>query len=367
MIAAPGTLDSPAAARADPAELLDRVRSRVDGELMRFLDQQERSAPDECLFPIIEVIRSVASGGQRLRPLFCHCGWTGAGGDPNALAPARAGAALELFHSCTLVHDELVDCAQTRRGRPAVHRLFADLHPHQEDATAADRFGTGAAVLLGDLCLAWSDELLQRAAGDGTALHRAAPWISAMRAEAVAGQLLDVDDSDEGDELDRAWRVVQHKGAACAVQRPLQIGAALAGADEQVLRGFCAFGRSLGAAFQLREDLLGVFGNPVSANRPAIDDLREGKRTVLIALTRERADASQCAALDALHGDPHLDESGAEVLRGIIRETGAAAEVEQLVADNRGQALAVLEAMPIEPTAQQVLAELASGATVRIG
>jgi geranylgeranyl diphosphate synthase type I len=313
------------------------------------------------------VIRSFASGGRRLRPLFCHCGWTAAGGDPNAPAPARAGAALELFHSSALVHDDIADCAPTRRDRRAVHRLFADLHPHREEATAAGRFGTGAAVLVGDLCLAWSDELLQRAAGDGTALHRAAPWISAMRAEAVAGQFLDGDDSDEGDELDRAWRVVQLKSAACAVQRPLQIGAALAGADEQVLRGFSAFGHSIGAAFQLRDDVLGVFGDPATASRPAIDDLREGKPTVLVALARERADASQGAALDALHGDPHLDDSGAEALRGIIRETGAAEEVAQLVADKRQQALAALEAMRIEPNAQQVLAGLASTATVRAG
>ena len=359
------TLDSPAAARPDPVDLLESFRSRVDTELVRFLDAQERSAPDECLPPIIDVIRSFVSRGKRLRPLFCHCGWTAAGGDPEALAPARAGAALELFHSFALMHDDIMDCSETRRGGPAVHRLFAERYPYQEDATAADRFGTSAAILVGDVCLVWSDELLQRAAGEGAALHGAMPWISAMRTEVMAGQFLDVDGTEEDDELDRAWRVVQHKTATYTVERPLQIGAALAGAGEDVLAGFSAFGRPVGEAFQLRDDLLGVFGDPRATGKSAIDDLREGKRTVLVALTRERADASQCAALDALHGDPHLDDSGAEVLRGIIRETGAAEEVEQLVADKREQAMAALEAMPIDPHARQVLTELAASATVR--
>lgn len=367
MTAAHGTLDAPAAARPDPGALLSSVRSRVDAELAQFLDAQERSAPDECLPPIIDVIRSFVSRGKRLRPLFCHCGWTAAGGGRDAPAPAQAGAALELFHSFALVHDDVMDSSDTRRGVPAVHRIFAESYPHPDDASAASRFGTSAAILVGDVCLVWSDELLQRAAGEGGALQTAMPWISAMRTEVMAGQFLDVDDSPEDDELDRAWRVVQHKTATYTVERPLQIGAALAGADEELVRGFSAFGRPIGEAFQLRDDLLGVFGDPAATGKSAVDDLREGKRTVLVALTRERGDASQCAALEALHGDPHLDESGAEVLRGIIRETGACEEVERMVHEKREQALAVLEALPIAPEARDVLAELASSATLRTG
>lgn len=344
---------------------LDNVRSTVDAELGRFLDAQASTAPDACLLPLIEVIRDFIAGGKRLRPLFCYCGWVASGGSPDAFAPARVGAALELFHSFALVHDDVMDASEMRRGSPTVHKLFEGRYPNEEDRHAAERFGTNAAILIGDVCLVWSEELLQQADTDDARLRTALPWINSMRTEVMAGQYLDVDDEDGPDALERAWRVILHKTATYTIERPLQIGAALAGGGDEILRGFSGFGRPLGEAFQLRDDLLGVFGDPTRTGKPSLDDLRGGKRTILIALTRQRADRRQRAIIDDLHGHPRLDENGAEALRHVIRETGAAEEVEQLVDQRNHEALDALESMPIAEPARRALEKLAAAATHR--
>ena len=312
MTVAPFPADTTERCDADPDPLpLDDVRIQVDAELGRFLDAQAGSAPDNCLLPLIELIREFGSGGKRLRPLFCHCGWVAAGGERQAPELSRIGAALELFHSFALVHDDVMDSSETRRGSPTVHKLFEARYPDQQNRPAAERFGSSAAILVGDVCLVWSDELLQSSGMEQFRLRAAMPWISAMRTEVMAGQYLDVDErEDASDELGRAWRVIRHKTATYTVERPLQIGAALAGADEQVLHEFSEFGRPLGESFQLRDDLLGVFGDPTTTGKSALDDLREGKRTVLIALTRQLANARQRSTLDELHGDPRLYERG---------------------------------------------------------
>jgi geranylgeranyl diphosphate synthase type I len=335
------------------------VRDRVDIVLDAFLAAKSAQAPDECLPPVVAAVREYVTGGKRLRPVFCHCGWLAAGGATDAPAVARIGAALELFHAFALIHDDVMDRSVLRRGGPAMHVRLAELHRDGGDPDAARRFGVNAAILVGDLCLVWSDELLHAAGLAPALLATARPLLDAMRTEVMAGQYLDLGGPGEDDWLSLAWRTIGLKTAAYTVERPLQLGAALAGGDQALLRACTAYGHPLGEAFQLRDDLLGVFGDPARTGKPALDDLREGKPTVLMALTWQRASTQDRRTLRTLHGDPDLDESGAEVLRGIVRSTGADATVDGLVHTRIDQAVTALVDAPFPAAVRRELTELA--------
>jgi geranylgeranyl diphosphate synthase type I len=247
-----------------------------------------------------------------------------------------------------------MDGSDLRRGGPAMHVRLAALHPG-----AARGFAVNAAILVGDLCLVWSDELLHDAGLPPGRLAAARPLLDAMRTEVMAGQYLDLAGPGERDWLSRAWRTIDLKTAGYTVERPLQLGAALAGADQALLRACSAFGRPLGEAYQLRDDLLGVFGDPARTGKPALDDLREGKSTVLMALAWQRASTADRAVLRTRHGDPDLDDAGAEELRAIVRATGADVAVERLVADRVDQAVAALADAPLPAPVRAALTELA--------
>ena len=349
----------PAPAASETERIAGVVRTRVGAVLDEFLSAKAAQAPDECLPPVVAAVREYVAGGKRLRPVFCHCGWLAAGGDPDAPAIGRIGAALELFHSFALIHDDIMDGSELRRGRPAMHLRLAALHRDGADPAEAGRFAVNAAILVGDLCLIWSDELLHATGLAPALLATARPLLDAMRTEVMAGQYLDLESPGERDWLSRAWRTIGLKTAGYTVERPLQLGAALAGAEQALLRTCTAYGRPLGEAFQLRDDLLGVFGDPVRTGKPALDDLREGKSTVLMALTWQRASTQDRRTLRALHGDPGLDESGAGVLRDIVRSTGADAAVERLVHTRIRQAVAALADAPIPDLVRRSLTELA--------
>ncbi|MHA6803874.1 polyprenyl synthetase family protein [Salinifilum ghardaiensis] len=342
--------------------LLRRLRRDVDDELARFLDVQEHEAPDACVPPLVEVVRDFLAGGKRLRPLFCACGWAAGGGDLDDPAAMRIGAALELFHAFALIHDDVMDSSDARRGQPTVHRVLARRAP---EGPSAEHFGVSAAILLGDLCLVWSDELLHGSGVPPERLHAARSLINTMRTEIMAGQYLDLDVAAAGEALDGAWRVVRHKTAAYTVTRPLQLGALLAGADAPVLECCAEYGNPLGEAFQLRDDLLGVFGRSATTGKSADDDLRAGKWTMLMRLTWQRADEQQRGVIRQLHGARRLDAAGAERLRAVIRDTGAEAEVEQLIAARRERALRALDDPAMPAWARAVLGELADRSTDR--
>ncbi|ANZ40386.1 hypothetical protein BBK82_34545 [Lentzea guizhouensis] len=343
------------------------VRERVDAALAAFLAAKTDSAPDACLPPLVTLLRDFLRGGKRLRPLFCHCGWLAGGGDPGAEQPVVVGAALELFHAFALVHDDVMDASDLRRGRPTVHRALAARYDGTGGERAAERFGTSGAILLGDLCLVWSDELLAAVEVEGGRRRAVRRLVDTMRTELVAGQYLDLAGTigSDGDELRRAWRVVRLKTARYTVELPLRIGAVLSGASARVLNACGAYGRPVGEAFQLRDDLLGVFGDPAVTGKPALDDLREGKRTVLMALARRHATAAQRAIITALHGKPDLDHDEADRLRAVLRDTGAVTRVEELIENRARQALAVLASAAIAPQVKPRLAELVVSATTR--
>jgi geranylgeranyl diphosphate synthase type I len=316
----------------------------IEGTLASFLAAQVAAldAADPALGGLARTTRDlVRAGGKRLRPTFAYWGWRAVSDDPvEPVLPALA--ALELMHTFALVHDDVMDESATRRGRPTAHRIFARQH--------GARFGESAAILVGDLCLVWADQLLARTPMPTATLFAVRARYDRMRVEAVAGQYLDVlGESDPGQwSIDRALLVARLKTASYTVQRPLQYGLALAGpASPAIDDAFEQYGALVGEAFQLRDDLLGVFGDPAVTGKPAGDDLRSGKPTTLMLLARQLR--------------PDISDLSAES----IAATGAPEMVETMIRERVAAAVAVLAAAPIADEARTALIDLAVRATQR--
>ena len=347
------------------------LRSRVHRVVEEFLSCEAGvlgAVGSECA-PLHDYVASLMGGGKRLRPAFCYWGWRAAGA-PDGEAIVRAAASLEFFQAAALIHDDVMDDSDTRRGAPAVHRRFAALHGRRGWTGDGQRFGLAGAVLAGDLCLVWSDQLLTSSGLDHATLGRGRPVFDRMRTELMGGQYLDMLEQAVGagrpdGALERARRVIRYKSAKYTIEQPLLLGGRLAGADDDVLEGYSAFGLPLGEAFQLRDDVLGVFGDPAETGKPAGNDLREGKRTVLVAKALEAATPGQAAVVARLLGDPTLDGRGVEALREVFVETGALAAVERLVGELVEQAQAALARADVAERARPVLEALIVAATSR--
>lgn len=344
------------------------LRDRIEAALREFLSSagDDLDAIGTELEPLTETAaRFVLDSGKRLRPAFCY--WAArAVGAPDSDANVRAAASLELLQACALVHDDVIDRSATRRGQPSVHEQFAALHAERGWVGEPGDFGEATAILLGDLFLVWSAAMFATSGVDEAALRRARPIADAMRVELMAGQFLDVvEQARGGGSVDRALRVARFKAAKYTVERPLHLGVALGDGSAAAYTAFTAYGLPLGEAFQLRDDLLGVFGDPAVTGKPAGDDLREGKRTVLIALAVEAASTSGRDALERRLGDPDLDSAGVEVLRDVVTASGAAATVEAMIATRVDSALAALNEADFDETARAALISLAGAATRR--
>jgi len=347
----------------DAEDLRTRVQKRLDEFLAKQIPLLDEVSPE--LAPLAEALTDLLRGGNRLRPAFAYWGWRGAGGADCEQAVAAA-TALELLQACALVHDDVMDGSDTRRGLPAAHRRFGTLHRGNEWLGSSEAFGVGAAILLGDLCLSWADELLFQSGLPVDALVRGKPIYDVMRTELMAGQYLDLLEQARGGGSEaRAMRVVRFKSAKYTIERPLHLGASLAGAPAETLVSYSGYGLPLGEAFQLRDDVLGVFGDPAQTGKPAGDDLREGKRTVLVAAAVEAASPAQAALLRRHLGDPALDADGVATLREIITDTGALDHVERLISALTDQCFAALDAADLDAAATAVLRGLATAATSR--
>jgi geranylgeranyl diphosphate synthase type I len=349
----------------DSAGFRDRVQSALDDFLEEQAERLKPLGPDAAR--LLDEARLSVSGGKRFRAAFCYWGYQAVApdrpGDEDALI--RACAALELLHASALVHDDLMDASDTRRGRPATHRQFARDHQVAGWRGDPEQYGAAAAILLGDLLLSWADELLRRC---GLPLEQVSPALDVFdvcRSEVIAGQFLDVSVQARGRaDVDTAMTVLRYKSAKYSIERPLHIGAALAGAGPETMAGLTAFGLPLGEAFQLRDDLLGVFGDPAATGKPAGDDLIEGKRTVLVALALDAASGADAARLDASLGRS-LDDAQVAELRDVIDSSGAHAQVEAVIGELAELALAALDRAHIDDRARRVLRELASAVTDR--
>jgi geranylgeranyl diphosphate synthase type I len=359
-----------------PDAPIEAVSQRLDN----FISAQRDGAADlgREAGLLVETAAASLTGGKRLRGRFCLAGWRAVeeARTPTLVAPPEsviaAAAALEIFHAAALVHDDIIDNSDTRRGRPSAHRRLEATHRDAGWVGDAPSFGRSAGILLGDLLVAWSDDLLEEgltAAGDHAPQARAE--YATMRREVTLGQFLDIAEesafASEPDDrhAERALRVASLKSARYSVQQPLAIGAALAGADAAQSAALAAFGHPLGMAFQLRDDVLGVFGDARETGKPSGDDLREGKRTVLIAYARERLSEPARRTLDELVGDPSLDDAQIASLQQTIVDSGALERVEALIADYAREADAALVGARLGEAAVGELRDLAHAATVR--
>jgi geranylgeranyl diphosphate synthase type I len=360
----------------------DAVSAAIDGFLERQWQVLDPIGAE--LGPLHRIAADLAAGGKRLRPAFCYWGYVAAAGDPGDLRPAliKAAASLDLFHVSALVHDDVMDASDLRRGRPAAHRQFENLHADLGWLGDQANFGRAGAILLGDLLLIWSMQMLHESGIGTDTLGRALPILEVMRAEVTAGQYLDVvvqaqdhfsylpnrpADEQAGlrKALDEASRVVEYKSARYSVRRPLQFGAALGGADPDLLDQLAAFGSPLGRAFQYRDDLLGVFGDSAITGKPSGDDLREGKRTVLVAQALAAADPAGRAQLESGLGNPDLDPDGVERLQQVIIESGARDAVEKMITHDYDLAMAELAEAAVTEGGRAALTALAAAAVRR--
>ena len=354
--------------------------SAIQRQLDNFCQTRRTNFGDisEDLFPLVDFAQDLLQGGKRFRAQFCYWAWAGHLAqnqnlsqdqhDDSLEAIVGICAALEMFHAAALVHDDLLDQSDTRRGKPAVHKNFEQLHSDEGWAGSKERFGQAGSVLVGDLMLSWSSEIFGNAL-----LHAPSPEIeqacreefSRMRVEIMAGQYLDVLEEnaapsrDVSEAVARANRVMLYKTAKYSIEAPLLIGAAFSGASESARAALGAFAIPLGLAFQLRDDVLGVFGDPKVTGKPAGDDLREGKRTVLVGLTRETLDGPVGRVFDEMLSSRELTEDQIRFLQQTIIGCGALKKTESMIDDLGTEALELLEKIEIEDSAKVALRELA--------
>jgi geranylgeranyl diphosphate synthase type I len=328
---------------------LDGLRAEVDGELRRFLAARRAELP-EAADLVAEIERLLISGGKRIRPAFCYWGYR-ATGAPHGPAPVRAAASLELLHTFAIVHDDIMDSSEERRGVPTVHVLH----------------GVDVALLVGDLALVLADDLFLASGFAPAAVRRAFEWYSRMRQQVIAGQYLDLQLARRPIVSEAsARRVAVLKSGRYTIEHPLAIGASLAGASADLLSSVLAFGAPLGEAFQLRDDLLGTFGDRSATGKPVDSDIREGKRNVPYAKALELLPEPERAFLVAgWGGGAALDDAGVARLRALVEDSGARAATERLLAALTEESLAALGRLRVASEARAALEELAHVATAR--
>ena len=357
-------MSRPLDATPDAKAFAARLQEVLDQFLTEQADRLAPLGPDAAA--LVAEARRAVNGGKRLRAAFCYWGFRAVSPEvSDETALLRACAALEVLHASALVHDDLMDASDTRRGRPATHRAFETTHREAGWAGDPTQYGAAAAILLGDLLLTWADELLRRCGLPLDRVSRALDVFDLCRSEVIAGQFLDVSVQARGRaDVETAMTVLRYKSAKYSIERPLHVGAALAGADDALLAQLTAFGLPLGEAFQLRDDQLGVFGDPATTGKPAGDDLVEGKRTVLVALALDAAPDADGTHLDTALGTT-LSTAEVERLRAIIVASGAHGQVEEVIAELTRLSLEALARATIDDTARNALRGLAAAATQR--
>jgi geranylgeranyl diphosphate synthase type I len=353
---------------SEPKATLKSVRSAVEEELSIFLNRESAylNSISSDLTPVSDSLTSfLLDSGKRLRPLFAYAGFIAAGGSIEK-STIRAMAALELLQACALIHDDLMDGSDTRRGKPSIHRHFESIHVQEQLDGFAPQYGLSAAVLLGDLALVWSDQMLNSSGLATEQFARVLPFYNEMRVELMAGQFLDIHEQTQKEtSVERSMKIARYKSGKYTIERPLHLGAAMTSNSADVTEALSSYGLPLGEAFQLRDDLLGVFGDPSVTGKPAGDDLREGKRTVLIAMTHERQSPAQLEMCQKYFGKPDIDNEGVAILQEIIESTGAKAELEATIDRLTDQSLSAAQSPVFTDDGKALLIELAKIATKR--
>ncbi|GAB3212688.1 polyprenyl synthetase family protein [Marinactinospora thermotolerans] len=356
--------------QSEPERSLDEsVPDEIHAVLTAFLDGRRDLAFDAdegFARTVVDRLRSfILDGGKRIRPLFAWWGWRAAGGargGPQAETMLRAAGALELVQACALVHDDVMDRSPLRRGAPALHAAHARSHRDNAWEGDSERYGDALAILTGDLALVWADDMLDDAGLSPAQRAAARPAWQAMRTEMMAGQFLDVHGQARRDPSEfAALRIARLKTAAYSVERPLHFGAAIAGAAPEVVAALRGYGGDVGTAFQLRDDLLGVFGDPATTGKPAGEDLSEGKRTLLLAIglrrAQERGDTDALEALTSVTGTREPERI--ERARAALDRLGAREAVEERIDHLTARGISRLAEAVVEDSARAALGEIA--------
>ena len=358
----------------ETTRLAGLLQERTSDRIAEHRRDLEPLGPDAA--PLLDEAASFLTGGKRFRAQFAVLGYraiTPLELDGDTVSPELdllldAACSLELFHAAALIHDDIIDRSDTRRGRPSAHRHFAALGVLGPGGTIA------AAILLGDLLQSWADEMMQGALDaipDRAAAMAARAHFNRMRSEVAVGQYLDVLEeqqpqfADDAEQLERSTRVLVYKSAKYSVEAPLLIGAAIAGASDEQEEALADFGLPIGVAFQLRDDVLGVFGDETLTGKPSGDDLTEGKRTVLVTLARGALPSGPRRIFDDMHGTPDLDREQIVMMQRTIRDSGALARVEEMIAQNVALAGRTIKSAPIQADAADELGKLATRTSLR--
>lgn len=339
----------------------------VDQALVDFAERkrQELSELGAEMGRFTALAQDFVRGGKHIRPAFCRAGWLAAGGAVDEPRLVYAASALEWLQASALVHDDLMDSSDTRRGKPSAHKRFEAIHAAHGWSSDARSFSTSAALLLGDLMLMWCDEMFHQSGFAAQDVLRAVHYLDLAKTEVTAGQYLDVLGQYRGhNNLESAMDVVRFKSAKYTVERPLHIGAALVSSDDHLIAQLSQVGLPLGEAFQLRDDLLGIFGDPDRTGKPAGDDLREGKQTVLIALAMLMGSAADQDAISIVLGNP--ESTGEQISRAqqALATSGAVAKTESMIDSLVDQAMSALDSLETEE-ARAELERLALAVTRR--
>lgn len=358
-------------------EFIQRVNRRCEAFLEERTDHIRTIA--EQGLPLVESLVHLTRGGKKLRPVLAWIGWRGAGGnsgpDP---AVELLGSALELFQAAALVHDDVIDRSATRRGQPSTHVRFEELHRTARYSGEAHHFGVSGAILSGDLALSWAGEAFAQAQAlspeppHGRAGSTARTIFQKMHTEVITGQYLDVlaevqkPAETEAEAIGRARNVLRYKAAKYSSEYPVLLGCALAGGSPELLETFAQASLPVGEAFQLRDDLLGVFGDPESTGKPVGDDLREGKRTELIAYGLFRSAPEQAQELETMLGNPHLDDQQVTRAREILISSGAVAAVEAEISELRARSESARLQLAEQGVSEEVLEDFAAVADLLV-
>jgi geranylgeranyl diphosphate synthase type I len=311
-----------------------------------------------------DVLRDVVEGGKCVRSMFMYLGWL-CGADDDAAA-LRASAGLELLHAFALLQDDVMDGSTLRRGRPAGHVTFARWHRHLGLSGSPARFGESAAVLLGDLCLVWAAQMMRESGVPAPALDRVWPRYDAMRTELAVGQFADlINDAGGFPTLDKVLEVSRRKSGNYTVRRPLEMGAAMAGCGEHVLTMLAGYGDAIGEAFQMRDDVLGIFGSPAVTGKPSSSDLAERKATSVVVAAYHLADPTLRRELRAIMSAERLDACDVRRWRELIAATGAVEWIERLIDARLRRALSLIDDSDVRPAVRAALADMAAACTER--
>jgi geranylgeranyl diphosphate synthase type I len=338
-------------------------KARVDAVLHHFVAQEADllAAVDPALGPVADQLESAVADGKRLRAAFCYWGWRAAG-QPDSDALVRAASSMELVHAAAVVHDDLIDDSPLRHGRPTAHlalRGAVSGHPHPVAAARS------LAMLVGNLLMALAGQLFTGSGLPAAYLARARPLWSLLARELIAGECLEILRTGAVPDTTASLKVIRYKTAKYTVEQPLLIGGTLAGAGERLRAGYSAYGLPLGEAFQLRDDLLGLFGDPERTGKADGDDVRGRRPTALWAEAWRIAGADERERLRSLLGRAEPDRAGLDAIREVVSGLGAPDRVENMIHARVEEALDALHELDMPASAAGALTGLAHAATIR--